>query len=95
MLSQALGGTPETAAEVYRAQSPMAHLDAFAKVPILVLHGEDDRVVPVGYSRHFVKARKAKGYDVEYKEVPGGRHSMSLLHGFEEKILDFFDGKRQ
>ena len=90
-LSDALGGTPDTAADVYRVQSPMAHLDKFAKVPVLVLHGEDDRVVPVVQSRQFVKAMKTREYDVVYKEVPGGRHSMSLLHGFEDKILDFFD----
>ena len=90
-LSEALDGTPETAPEVYRAQSPMAHLDAFAKVPVLVLHGEDDRVVPVVHSRQFVKAMKTSGYQVEYKEVPGGRHLLSFIQGFEDEILDFFD----
>ena len=37
------------------------------------------------------KAMKSKGYNVEYEEVPGGRHAMSLMHGFEDKFLDFFD----
>ena len=90
-MSKALGGTPETVPDVYRAQSAMAHLDAFAKVPVLVLHGDGDIVVPVVHSRQFVKAMKTRGYKVVYKEVPGGRHLSSFIQGFEDQILDFFD----
>ena len=90
-LSQAFGGTPDTAADVYREQSAMAHLDALAKVPVFVLHGDGDRVVPVVHSRQFVKAMMTIGYDVVYKEVPGGRHRRSLIQGSEDEILDFFD----
>ena len=33
-MSKALGGTPDTIPDVYRAQSVMAHLDAFKKLPM-------------------------------------------------------------
>ena len=58
---------------------------------IVTVDIDGDRVVSVAYSRQFVKAMKAKGYDVTYKEVPGGRHAMSLMHGFDDRFLDFFD----
>lgn len=90
-MSKALGGTPDTIPDVYRAQSVMAHLDAFKKLPILVLHGDADKVVPVHHSRQFVNAMKKRGGNVEYKEVPGGRHLSSFIQGFEDQILDFFD----
>ena len=90
-MSKALGGTPETVPDVYKAQTAMAHLDAFAKVPVLVLHGDGDIVVPVHHSRQFVNAMKTRGYKVVYKEVPGGRHLSSFIQGFEDQILDFFD----
>jgi pimeloyl-ACP methyl ester carboxylesterase len=90
-MSKALGGTPDTIPDVYRAQSVMDHLDAFEKLPILVLHGDADMVVPVHHSRQFVNAMKKRGYNVRYKEVPGGRHLSSFIQGFEDEILDFFD----
>ncbi|MDC0175924.1 prolyl oligopeptidase family serine peptidase [Planctomycetaceae bacterium] len=90
-MSKALGGTPDTIPDVYKAQSVMAHLDTFQKLPILVLHGDRDIVVPVHHSRQFVKAMKTRGNKVVYKEVAGGRHLSSFIQGFENQILDFFD----
>ena len=90
-MSKALGGTPDTIPDVYRAQSVMAHLDAFTNLPVLVLHGDADTVVPVHHSQQFVNAMKKRENKVVYKEVPGGRHSLSFLNGLEDEILDFFD----
>jgi dipeptidyl aminopeptidase/acylaminoacyl peptidase len=42
--------------EAHRAGSPLAHADRI-DVPVLVLHGEADPVVPVGQSRRLADAR--------------------------------------
>ncbi|MBM4045142.1 MAG: hypothetical protein FJ279_08510, partial [Planctomycetes bacterium] len=90
-LSKAFGGTPETAPEVFKAQSAMTSIAAFAKIPVFVLHGDQDTVVPTEHSRQFVKALMAPGYDVVYREVKGGKHQSELISGHEEEILAFFD----
>jgi acetyl esterase/lipase len=90
-LSKAFGGTPESVPEVYQAQSAVTRIDAFAKVPVFVLHGDSDTVVPTEHSRQFVKAMMVPGYDVLYREVPGGTHTSGLIRGHEDEILGFFD----
>lgn len=54
-----LGGSSPSAvrhdpARVARLDSS-AHLDAWRPIPLLALHNEDDRVVPVGVAREFVE----------------------------------------
>ena len=90
-LARAFGGTLATAPDAFRAQSAMSHLDAFAKTPVFVLHGDQDACIAVEHSRQFVKAMMAIGYDVVYHEMPGRGHERVLIQGFEDKILDFFD----
>lgn len=90
-LSAAFGGTPEDVPDVYRQHSAIANLDAFAKIPIFVLHGDKDTTVPTEHSRQFVKALMIPGYDVVYREVKGGTHRSELIAGYEHDILDFFD----
>lgn len=90
-LSQAFGGTPESVPEVYQAQSAITRIDAFAKIPVFVLHGDKDRAVPTDHSRQFVKAMMIPGYDVVYRQVQGGTHTSSLIQGYEDEILAFFD----
>jgi len=90
-MSEALGGTPETKPEVYEAQSVMKHLDKLRTLPVLLLHGDADTVVPVDQSKRFVMAMMQGKHKVTYNEVKGGKHLMSFLNGLEEEILDFFD----
>jgi dipeptidyl aminopeptidase/acylaminoacyl peptidase len=49
--------------------SPLA-LAGRADAPILLLHGKDDTVVPIGQSRDMAKALKAAGKSVEIVELP-------------------------
>lgn len=58
------------------------------KAPVLVLHGDADRVIPVGQGRTLYDA--ARG-DKELVIFPGGRHNDLRLHGAGAAILDFLD----
>jgi dipeptidyl aminopeptidase/acylaminoacyl peptidase len=62
-----------TVDEIYERSSARNHI-AKARVPVLVLHSEDDEVVPVKHARMIEQA--AAGNDrVKVWIVPGGGHA--------------------
>lgn len=56
------------------AASPIAHVDG-ASPPFLLVHGEDDRVVPISQSRAFEERLIEAGVSVETHYVPDVNHS--------------------
>jgi dienelactone hydrolase len=52
---------------------------------VLIAHGELDTVTAPADSRAYVERAKADGADIEYREIPGGKHAMladaSTWHG--------------
>jgi mannose-6-phosphate isomerase-like protein (cupin superfamily) len=58
-------------------------------IPEYVVHGDDDRTVPVTQSRRMVEAGKAAGANIMYVEVPGGSHVSVAAPSFAP-MLDFF-----
>ena len=60
--------------EQFDAASAVAHADA-NDPPILLLHGVDDRTVPVGQSETMAARLRAVGAPVELEIVPGVGHS--------------------
>jgi dipeptidyl aminopeptidase/acylaminoacyl peptidase len=67
-----LDGSERMAAR-YRERSPVWFADQLT-TPLLVFHGEDDPVVPVGQSRVLVERLRALGRDVELVVYPGEGH---------------------
>jgi dipeptidyl aminopeptidase/acylaminoacyl peptidase len=67
-----IGPLPEAQA-VYDSRSPLNHLDGF-KVPVLVLQGADDPVVPPSQSQRIVDALRARHVPVAYILYPGESH---------------------
>ncbi|MEM9684454.1 MAG: alpha/beta hydrolase, partial [Pseudomonadota bacterium] len=60
------------------------------KVPLLILHGESDRLIPVKFGRElFEAAREPK----EAHFVPGGGHADLYDFGIDRVILDFLGRK--
>jgi len=64
---------PPAVDERARHRSPTWWADRI-RTPLLVLHGEDDPVVPVGQSRVLVERIRAAGGDVELVVYPGEGH---------------------
>ncbi|RZF60974.1 S9 family peptidase [Sphingomonas populi] len=58
------------------AVSP-ANFAADFSIPVLLMHGDDDRTVPVKQSRLMVSRLKAAGKTYRYVEQPGGDHHLS------------------
>jgi predicted esterase len=63
---------------------------SFSHVPMFVVHGDADRVVPVAQSREMVEAAREAGAEVEYIEIKGGDH-MEIVAQTLERMFDFFD----
>ncbi|MGY4397452.1 dipeptidyl aminopeptidase/acylaminoacyl peptidase [Sphingomonas sp. UYAg733] len=59
-----------------KSVSPINHATEFS-VPMLVMHGKADRVVPVRQSREMVEKLKAAGKPYRYVEQPLGDHHFS------------------
>lgn len=58
-VNKLLGGSPEQFAERYQQTSPMELLPL--KVPVRLIHGAKDRIVPIELGRDFEAAAKRKG----------------------------------
>jgi len=54
-----------------------ANFAADFSIPVLLMHGDDDRTVPVKQSRLMVSRLKAAGKTYRYVEQPGGDHHLS------------------
>jgi len=93
-LAQAHGVTPEAAQAAFRGLSPLNHVPAFANMPVYLLHGDADGVVPVRHSRDFAAALRAAGCPVTYRESPGMGHDDHIAACWQEEILEFFAGAR-
>lgn len=89
VLEAFLGGTPQTKEQNYFNASPYNFIE---KTPTkyLLLHGEDDRLVPISQAQKFETALKAKNIEVQKFYYSGG-HGIPPEHVIQglEKIRDF------
>lgn len=74
-LDRIVGELPERA-DRYRERSPITHAAAIS-VPVLVLQGGADKVVPPAQARMMVEAMRAGGAPVDYHEYDGEGHGWS------------------
>ena len=89
-IERALGGRPGEIPKVYRARSPTHNVEKLRQVPVLLIHGSKDEVIPPGHSRRLYEALSRAGGLVTYKEIPGVGHTIRIFKGLEAEILDFF-----
>jgi pimeloyl-ACP methyl ester carboxylesterase len=90
--------TPETAlstalAPVAGGGNPAGMIE-IAHLPQLVIHGDEDKIVPVERSHAMVEAAKKLNVEIKYLEIPGGDHDSGALRTFKE-VFDWFDSHRR
>jgi acetyl esterase/lipase len=73
-LSKYLGCAPTKCVDTAALASAITHIDV-KNPPVLLIHGELDKVVPVSQSRAFDRAMKDKGIVSELVVIPGVDHS--------------------
>ena len=54
--------------------SPLQYLDSAARIPVLLIHGDRDQLVPVGFSEGFATALDDLGYEVTLDVIAGADH---------------------
>ena len=64
-------------------------LSKIPKMPIMIVHGDMDTVVPTSVGRAWVEAMKALNMNYQYIEVPGGDHG-SVISSHQADIFAFF-----
>eukprot|EP01051_Picozoa_sp_SAG22_P016326 SAG22_NODE_2285_length_2757_cov_1.902935_1_plen_211_part_00 len=67
------GVSPAEDPELFRGASPSAHLHSRVP-PMLLIHGDEDDIVPVGQSRGMAAALAGAGLEHRLLEVRGGVH---------------------
>ena len=82
-----MGGDPQTAADSYRASSPLVHLRECG-TPALLLHGEADQRTPLGQSEELYHRLLALGCETELVLYPGGDHHV-LEQGLPSHRVDY------
>jgi acetyl esterase/lipase len=95
-----LGGSLTDPMVVARARqaSPLTYIDA-ADPPFLVIHGEDDSIIPIDQSEMLVDALERVGVEVNFIRLPRIGHSFAAPMGtdlevdpaFFEPSIRFFD----
>lgn len=76
--------------EFFLAASPIAHLEG-ANTPTLLLHGEQDRRVPVGQSHEMYRALRELGVEARLVLYPGAGHGISDPHQFRDVLRRWLD----
>ena len=57
---------------------------------MIVVHGDNDKTVPVERSREMIAEGKKLGAEMKYIEVPGGTHVDVVVPTFKD-VFDWFD----
>lgn len=82
--------------DLYREASPVTHVSK-DDPPVLMFHGEKDKVVPIRHSEAMLQALKAAGVEAELVRVKNANHgftgeNVSLsLREITARTVDFFD----
>lgn len=88
--SQLVGGPVQDRPEVARSASPIEFVDP-TDPPLLVVHGDRDRLVPFGQSEMFVKAIRTGGGSVVFLEIEGGGHGEFRNPRISEAVRAFLE----
>ncbi len=76
-----LGAAPDENPDVYREASPITHVSA-DDPPLLLIHGEKDRVVSIKHSERMFQAYRKVGAPVEFIRVKNAGHGLKKRSWF-------------
>ena len=76
-------------APIAAGYSDASRLGRIKDLPVIVVHGDEDRTSPVDASRAMAQGMKELGMTHEYHEIAGGTHSSVVAPAFRV-IFDFF-----
>ena len=90
---KSLGGTPDQAPKGYRLLSPTTHV-THIKCPVLILHGEEDKEVPVSHAHQLADAIEKAGGTQEIKVFNNAGHGLrspEVRRVMDPLVLEFLN----
>jgi acetyl esterase/lipase len=92
IFSEFLGGSPQEKPEAYKLASPIQHITKDTP-PMLLLHGDQDRLVPLLGSQRFADALKKSGIGCQLIVLKGVGHVYQTAAGDQvrQEMMKFFD----
>jgi acetyl esterase/lipase len=84
-----LGGSPEDKPELADEVSPVTHVHKGCP-PFLIVHGQDDTIVPVEQSEELAKALKSARSNCTLEIIPGANHNFYNVKTIN-RVIQFFD----
>jgi acetyl esterase/lipase len=88
-----LGGDPQKNKERAIKASPLTYVSRDV-APFLIMHGDQDKTVPISQSETFADALKKAGADATFVIVKGGKHGGALFTNAESmKLVENFFAK--
>ncbi len=69
----------------------LAGVRADRKFPVLIIHGDNDRILPVEWARENRDKYEREGHTVKYIELAGQGHMWATKDDINETIWSFFD----
>lgn len=82
-----MGGSPDEVPDRYAVADPAALLPT--GVPVVLIHGEDDHIVPPGISRDYAERARERGDEVELVALPGGHfEAIDPSHPLWRAVVD-------
>jgi acetyl esterase/lipase len=88
-LAALLGGPPEVRPDRAKEASPVTYAHPGCP-PFLIMHGDQDQVVPLAQSKEFSEVLKNCHVDCTLDIIAAGRHNFYSQPN-EQKVVDFFD----
>lgn len=90
-VASAFGGTYEEVPEAYDRNSAIKNIDAFAKIPVMLIHGNADPIVLYENSQRLAQKLQEKNYMVEFHTVENQAHKDDVMEPFQTQAMAFFE----
>ena len=84
--SRLLGGPVQEKRDLARTANPLTYIDK-NDPPFLIMHGDNDQLVPLGQSVVLAKALIDAGVEVTMKTIPGAGHEGPQFRNAESQRL--------
>lgn len=88
-IAESYGGTPQENPQAYDVNNSIQHANRLRNIPVLLLHGSADVIVPVSHSRELSEKLISLGYDCTYIEADGATHADETVTDYQDQVVDF------
>lgn len=83
------GASPEQMPEEYRKRSSRYHVQNLAGLPLAIVHGAADAVIPIHHARLLVEQLRQLKSPLLYEELEDGDHNAPIHHIAFDTYFDF------